>query len=152
MQGRGSGGPAFPLIFRPKSFFFWDRPPLLFKGLNYRPSPHPPPPPFPPYLKVWIRNCNKNHFEILSLPSLSYSFGIETTNTFIHSSSLHIKIDSLYLSPILSTVKVIPKYRIPDATSKDFVDSGFHKQKFPGLLNHYFLTWGEDIFSNRNGS
>ena len=28
---------------------------------------------------------------------------------------------------ILCTVKRIPKYRIADATSKDFIDSGFHK-------------------------
>ena len=57
----GAGGPAASLlIFRPNSgpkgrkTFFGDRAPRLSQGLD---DPGPP-----PYVKVWIRHCQR-HFE-----------------------------------------------------------------------------------------
>ena len=39
----------------------------------------------------------------------------------------------------------IPKPRIPDSTSKMFLDSGFHNQKFLGFWNPYSLSWGDNL-------
>ena len=37
----------------------------------------------------------------------------------------------------------IPRPRIPDSTSKNFQDSGFQMQKFPGFRNPDSFTWGD---------
>ena len=34
-------------------------------------------------------------------------------------------------------------YRIPNCTSDNFSDSGFHKQKIPGYRNPYSPKWGD---------
>ena len=39
----------------------------------------------------------------------------------------------------------IPRPRIPDSTSKNFQDSGFQMQKFPGFRNPDSFTWGDKL-------
>ena len=39
----------------------------------------------------------------------------------------------------------IPKPRIPDSTSKMFLDSRFCNQKFLGFWNPYSLSWGDNL-------
>ena len=39
----------------------------------------------------------------------------------------------------------IPKPKILDSISKNFLDSGFHYQKFPGFWNSKSFRWGDTL-------
>ena len=56
---------------------------------------------------------------------------------------LDFRFQSLVGFRIPGVVFRIPKPRIPNSTSKNFMDSGYHKQVFPGFSNLDSLTWGD---------
>ena len=53
---------------------------------------------------------------------------------------LDFRFQSLVGFRIPGAVFRIPKPRIPNSTSKNFMDSGYHKQVFPGFSNLDSLT------------